>query len=322
MTLKPLLAQMTLRTLLAHGLLATSLSASEPGLFAGEAPDPADVTILHNLRYRQGDSRQWHLDLAMKKDRGGKPRPGIVVIHGGGWLEGDKSSFASREHGVPGNIVEFAELGFVAASINYRLSGEATFPAALDDCKTAVRWLRAHATDYNLDPARIGVYGNSAGGHLAMLLGVAGVGPQPTVSDGPYQDQSSIVQAVASDSGPIDLIDQYRRGALREVCVRFMGGPPEGVRADAYRRASPSEQINPSTPPLLLIYGVDDEQVPVESADRFVLALGQAGLKDVSYYRLARIGHCPHSLIRVPGMRAVVSEFFIRTLMRPDQDHR
>ncbi len=278
---------------------------------------PEGIAVLHDLPYREGTSRQWKLDLAMKKDTGGKPRPGIVVIHGGGWLEGDKSSFASREHGVPGNIVDFAALGFVAVTINYRLSPEAPFPAGLEDCKNAVRWLRAHANDYNLDPDHIGAYGNSAGGHLAMLLGMVGKDAR-LEGDGPYQDQSSLVQAIVSDSGPIDLIGQHRRGALRVVCERFMGGPPEGERAAAYRRASPADQITPRTPPLLLIYGVEDAQVPVETADRFVLALGRAGLKDVSYYRLAFVDHCPHSLVRMPAMRAVVEEFFVRTLMHPE----
>jgi acetyl esterase/lipase len=309
---------MTLTALVGQLVLWAMLSASEPSLATGKPPDAGEITVLRDIRYREGNSRQWALDLAMKKDGAGKARPGIVVIHGGGWLEGDKSSFATREHGVPGNIVDFAALGFVAVTINYRLSGEAPFPAALDDCKTAVRWLRAHANDYNLDPAHIGVYGNSAGGHLALLMGMAGKVAQRTKADGLYQDQSSIVQAIASDSGPIDLADQYRRGALRQVCAKFMGGPPDGERAAIYRRASPSDQISPRTPPLLLIYGVDDDQVPVESADRFVLALGQSGLKDVSYYRLAHVGHCPHSLIRVPGMRAVVNEFFVRTLMHTD----
>ena len=120
-----------------------------------------------------------------------------------------------------------------------------------------------------------------------MLLGTIGKDAR-LEGDGPYQDQSSHVQAVVSDSGPIDLVEQYRSGVLREVCSRFMGGPPEGERAAAYGRASPANWINPQTPPLLLIYGVDDAQVPVETADRFVLALGRAGLKDVSYHRLAR----------------------------------
>ena len=108
----------------------------------------------------------------MQKDYTGKPRPAIVVIHGGGWLEGDKSSFSTPKNRPPGNIIDFAKLGFVAATINYRLSKEAPFPAALHDCKCAVRWLRANAEKYQIDRDSIGAWGNSAGGHLALMLGM------------------------------------------------------------------------------------------------------------------------------------------------------
>jgi acetyl esterase/lipase len=295
-------------------VLVIWLGGTERRLVALEPPVPQDITIVHNVSYREGTSPQWKLDLAMKKDAGARPRPGIVVIHGGGWLEGDKSSFASREHGVPGNIVDFAALGFVAVTINYRLSREAPFPAALEDCKNAVRWLRAHAKDYNLDPNHIGAYGNSAGGHLALLLGMFGKG-DGFEGTGPYRDCSSLVQAVASDSGPIDLIEQYRDSAIREVCMRFIGSPPDGERAITYKLASPANHISAATPPLLLMYGVDDAQIPVATADRFVVALAQAGLKDVTYIRLAHVDHCPHSMLRIPALRPIVNEFFVRTLM-------
>jgi acetyl esterase/lipase len=285
---------------------------------AGEKPPaPGAVTVLRDLPYRAGPSKRWRLDLAVPKGAGGKPRPAVVVIHGGGWLEGDKSSFASRAHGTPGNIEDFAALGFVAATINYRLSGEAPFPAALEDCKCAVRWLRAHAAEYNLDPQRVGAYGNSAGGHLALLLGLVGK-DAGLEGDGPHAEQSSAVQAVVSDSGPLDLLRQHRHGALRRVVEQFLGGPPEGKRAALYKSASPAHRVTPQAPPLLLLYGGADEQVPVETADEFVLALGRAGLKDVSYHRLAYVGHCPHSLVRLPGPRQAVNEFFLRTLMHPE----
>src|SRR5262249_43170824 len=148
-------------------ILLIGLVMSPRSVNAAEPTAPEDIVIFHNIAYREGPSRHWRLDLAMKKDLRGRPRPGIVVIHGGRWIEGDKSSFASRKYGVPGNIEDFAALGFVAATINYRLADEAPFPAALEDCKNAVRWMRAHARDYNLDPDRIGALGNSAGGHLA-----------------------------------------------------------------------------------------------------------------------------------------------------------
>ena len=137
----------------------------------------------------------------MKKDSGGETRPGIVVIHGGGWLEGDKSSFTSRTHGVPGNIEDFAALGFVAVAINYRLSGEAPYPAALEDCKCAVRWLRAHAGEYRLDPDRIGAYGNSAGGHLALLLGMTGR-EAGLEGDGPFRERSSPCRRWSATAAP------------------------------------------------------------------------------------------------------------------------
>ena len=287
------------------------------GLAAEKAADPDDIVIHHDLRYRDGPSKHWRLDLAMKKDRAAKLRPAIVVIHGGGWLEGDKSSFASRKYGVPGNIVDFAALGFVAVTINYRLSGEAPYPAALEDCKCAVRWLRAHAKEYQLDQHRIGAYGNSAGGHLAMLLGMVGK-EAGLEGDGPHQRESSLVQAVVSDSGPIDLLYQYEHDQLRKVISQFLGGPPAGARAAVYKKASPIHRITPKTPPLLLIYGVADAQVPVETADQFVAALGRAGIKDVTYHRLAYVDHCPHSLVRVQSLQPVVNDFFTRTLLHPE----
>jgi acetyl esterase/lipase len=285
---------------------------------SAEKPPAADgIAVIHDLRYREGRSQQWRLDLAMPKDRRGKPRPGIVVIHGGGWLEGDRLSFASDKYGMPGNIVELARLGFVAVTINYRLSGEAPFPSALEDCKCAVRWLRAHARDYHLDPRYIGAYGNSAGGHLALLLGMVGK-EAGLEGDGPHQDQSSVVQAAVSDSGPLDLLYQDGHGTLQRVVRKFLGGPPTGKRAAAYRQASPAHQISRNMPPLLLIYGGADDQVPVETADQFVVALDRTGLKDVTYHRLAYVYHCPHSLVRVAWLRPVVNEFFVRTLMHPE----
>src|SRR5262249_26648594 len=160
---------------------------------------------------------------------------------------------------------DFARLGFVAVTINYRLSREAPFPAGLEDCKCAVRWLRAHAKEYHLDPKHIGAYGNSAGGHLALLLGMIGK-EAGLEGDGPYREESSLVQAVVSDSGPIDLLYQFEHNHLRRVVNQFLGGPPKGKRLAAYKKASPIHQVGRNTPPLLLIYGGADTQVPVETA--------------------------------------------------------
>jgi acetyl esterase/lipase len=278
---------------------------------ADTAKDRSYVRTLLDLPYKD-DCKACRLDLALPSESHSGPFPVIIVIHGGGWIEGDKSSFASDRHGVPGNIVDFARLGFAAATINYRLAGEAPYPAALDDCRAAVRWLRAHATAYHLDAKRIGAYGNSAGGHLALLLGLL----EDPADRGKPLEQSSRVQAAASDSGPLDLLVQYRQNELRTVIGRFMGGAPDGERQTLYEQASPSRYVSPTGVPLLLIYGEADGQVDVKTADRFVAALSEAGRQDVTYLRLAHVDHCPHSIQRVGYVTDAVDQFFLRTLPR------
>lgn len=276
---------------------------------------PDTIALLLDLSYRQGKSAAWKLDLAYPKAVAPKPRPALVIIHGGGWREGDKSSFSSLEHWAPGNVVDFAKLGFVAATINYRLSGEAPFPAAVEDCKCAVRWLRAHANDYHIDPDRIGAFGNSAGGHLALLLGMAGKGAG-LEGDGPYREYSSLVQAVVSDSGPVDLdFKKPANSGLSRVMAQFMGGPAETL-AERTRKASPVSYSAGAVPPLLLIYGTVDSQVTVGPVDEWVVALQRAGAKDVTYLRLGLANHCPYSLGKTEHLFPLVDDFFLRTLMR------
>ena len=222
----------------AVGLL---LLASPSGLAAPPTEAFGDLVVHYNLSYREGTSRQCTLDLALPKGRADRPRPAILVIHGGGWLEGDKSSFVAPR--TPGNILEFAAAGFVAAAVNYRLSGEAPYPAGLDDCQSAVRWLRSHAGEYQVDPNRMGAYGNSAGGHLALLLGLIDRSPDVEERRGPLPVESSRVQAVVSDSGPLDLLAEHKNGTIKRVIERFLGGPPAGARLAEYRRASPINHL-------------------------------------------------------------------------------
>jgi acetyl esterase/lipase len=290
--------------LLAVGCLASlTARADEP-----REAQPA-IEVLTNLSYRDG-SAACRLDLALPKDRR-SARPAIVVIHGGGWIEGDKSSFSTADGPMPGSIREFARRGFVAATINYRLSREATYPAGLEDCRLAVRWLRDHAAEYGIDSKRMGAYGNSAGGHLALLLALM---PEPKPpADEPYRDQPSRVQAAASDSGPVNLLWQHQHNQLRGVIESFLGGPPLD-RTELYRAASPSHYASEEAPPLLLIYGEADGQVGIESVDAFMAALSRDGNKNITYLRLAGVDHCPHSLVRVPFLEPRVQDFFARAL--------
>ncbi|WP_010588300.1 alpha/beta hydrolase family protein [Schlesneria paludicola] len=278
---------------------------------------PDDVLVIRELRYREGESKNWALDLARPKGDVATLRPAIVIIHGGGWKFGNKSSFSKSDSPAPGNIVDFARLGFVAATINYRLSTEAVWPAALHDCKNAVRYLRAHAKEHGIDPTRIGVWGNSAGGHLALLLGLT-ESQSKWEGDGPHLDQSSSVQSVFSDSGPIDLVHQHQQDQVRMVIEELFGGPPEGPRLDDYRAASPINYVNGKCPPTLLVYGAADEQVGIETADQFLVAATQAGHRDISYIRLANVRHCPFSIRRIAFLTPIVNEFFTRTLRLQD----
>jgi acetyl esterase/lipase len=264
-----------------------------------------DITIVPDIAYREGNERAWKLDLVMPKDRGDKPRPGIVFVHGGGWRSGDKRSGTFLS-----GAIEYAQKGYVCITINYRLIDEGPFPACVEDVKNAVRWFRANAEKYNLDPQRIGGYGNSAGAHLVSMLGLvkqdAGL-----EGDGPHQDQSSLLQAVCASATPTDF-KLFGGGRARN------GGLLAGDEAtleERARKASPVSYVAKDAPPFLLIHGTADRTVDVKHSDTFVEALKAAGAKDVEYIRIEGSGHGvfnEHSARTGPAME----KFFERTLKK------
>jgi acetyl esterase/lipase len=158
---------------------------------------PKDIQLDRDIVYATMDGHELKLDIAYPKNIKAKI-PAIVYIHGGGWVLGDKS---------PNEAITYAKNGFVGIAIQYRLSGVAKFPAAVQDCKAAIRWVRANAKRYGIDPDKIGVIGESAGGHLVALLGTSGGDPY-LEGNGPYSEYSSKVQAVVDNFGPIDLAAQ------------------------------------------------------------------------------------------------------------------
>ncbi len=275
---------------------------NRPGMESGGAV-PDDVTILRDLAYRDGDeSEAWKLDLVMPKEPADAPRPGIVFIHGGGWRSGDKGRGTFFQ-----GAVEYAQEGYVCITINYRLITEAPFPACIEDVKCAVRWFRAHAEEYGVDPDRIGGYGNSAGAHLVAMLGLAG--PEAGLEgDGPWQDQSSALQAVCASATPTDfsLFPRPRGGDTKFVNEKYDS-------AELAKLSSPITHVREDAPPFFLIHGTADGTVNVRHGDAFVEALKKAGAKDVEYLRIEGAGHgvfTQHRDQTGPAMKA----FFARTL--------
>lgn len=293
-------------------LLATSVvywSAVEP-LFLPppEAPDPTDrpatVKVQRGVVYGQGGGRDLHLDLRFSRRKRGV-RKAIVYFHGGGWHKGDYRG------GSPG-MDYLARAGYVVASVEYRFSQEAPFPAALEDAKCAVRFLRAKQKVLGIDGRSIGAFGNSSGGHLAVLLALTG-GEPALEGTGGWPEESSRVQSAVGISALVDLAWTGGAGLPGPQILAFLGGTPNQV-PDAYALASPHNHASEDDPPILLMHGAQDRSVPLHHPQILEESLRARGV-DVELLVFPQSGH---------GLRAVrdqverkLLEHFSRTLGAP-----
>ncbi|HRH98199.1 MAG TPA: alpha/beta hydrolase [Prosthecobacter sp.] len=214
------------------------------------APEVTAAFEAHpGLVYSSYGEREMQLDLWRSKTAT-QPLPAIVCIHGGGWFKGDRSSMANLAQAL-------AAKGYVTVTISYRLSGEAKFPAAIQDCKAAVRFLRTNAAKYSIRSDAIGVTGLSAGGHLAALLATSG-GVKELEGDGGNADQSSAVQACVAMGAQSDL-ESTRIGELSgkadDPFYRTFLGDSQAKIPQTYALASPRHHLDKADPPLLFMAG-------------------------------------------------------------------
>jgi acetyl esterase/lipase len=275
-------------------LLFASLAVAQP-----RQPTPPQVpegaTACRDLAYVTNGHRRQKLDLYLPNN--GTNLPLIIIIHGGAWLGG------SKEMDVP---LDYLARGYAVASINYRLSQHAIFPAQIEDCKAAVRWLRANAAKYGLDPARIAAWGKSAGGHLAALLGTTG--DVKTFDVGENLDESSRVQAVVDYFGPTDLLqmDAHRpanspvRTGAKSPESLLIGGPLQESKEKA-AQANPITYLTKNAPPFLICHGDADPSVPHHQSELLEAALKRAGVP-VTFYTVKGAGHGGFKDPRVPEL--------------------
>ena len=231
-------------------------------------PKPAPgIKVVKDLAY--GSDERHRLDLYLPEKSSG-PRPVVVCIHGGGWAGGDKARYQWLGEA-------FAQKGFAAVSITYRFAPKFRAPAQMEDVQRAVRWLRKNAATYELDPARFGAIGGSAGGHLASWLALSD--PLDT-ADPELKDLSCRVQAVVDCYGPVDL-EAMMKSASAPIVESFLGKPLAG-NEEAYRKASPHFLVRKDPPPFLIVHGTEDigtkrGQVPMEQSTAFLEKLKAAG---------------------------------------------
>jgi acetyl esterase/lipase len=264
----------------------------------------AGVRMLKDLAYvPEGHARQ-KLDLYLPAAEPNAPLPLIVWVHGGAWQAGSKE-------GCP--AVGFVEKGYAVASINYRLSRHAIFPAQIQDCQAAIRWLRAHAGEYRIDPNRFGVWGGSAGGHLVALLGTAG--NVEAFDVGSHAGVSSRVQAVCDFFGPTDFAKMSSfwttmdHDAPDSPESRLIGGPVQ-ERPELVRRANPITYVTKDDPPFLIVHGDKDPLVPHHQSQMLYEALQKAGV-DATLYIVRGGGH---GGFKDPQVDLLVANFFAKHL--------
>lgn len=266
---------------------------------------PAGITVHRDIAYVADGHERQKLDLYIPDE--GENLPLIIWIHGGAWLGGDKAHYNPRE---------YLKSGYAGASINYRLSQHAIFPAQIEDVKAAVRWLRANAETYRLDPDRFAAWGSSAGGHLVAMLGTTG--DVNAFEVGENLEVSSRIQAVVDYYGPTDFLqmDAHRLpdGLVHDAPdspeSKLVGGPIQEHK-DRVAKANPVTYVSEDDSPFLIIHGDRDKLVPYQQSVLLKDALEKTGVP-VTFYKVEGGGHGWFRDPRVPELTKAFLEQYLK----------
>jgi acetyl esterase/lipase len=244
-----------------------------PSLLLGQDKGPqvpAGVMYEPDIVFGKGGDVDLALDIA-RPEKLDKPTPCVVFIHGGGWTGGNRKVHVKE-------ILDFAQRGYVSATIQYRLVPKAIFPAQVEDVKCGIRYLRANADKYKIDPNKIGAVGFSAGAHLSMLLGTMDK-KDGLEGKGGNADQSSKVQAVVAFFGPTDLAAEFPATTIDvpSLIHNFLGGTKD-EKPDNYKAASPITYVDKDDAPTLIYHGMKDRLVPFAQAEKMAGMPGRVEL--------------------------------------------
>lgn len=245
------------------------------------------LQVLRSVPYAKPGDEELTADVYLPA--GSAPAPAVLVVHGGAWTIGNKAhlGFAAKQ---------FAQAGFCAVAINYRLAPKHKFPAQLEDCLSAVAWMRANAEKYRIDPKRIGGYGYSAGGHLVALLGSEANRPE------------CHLQAVVAGGAPCDFCSL----PAEETTLSYWLGGPRKDCEELYQRASPAKHVTAKCPPMFFFHGEDDSLVPLASPRLMSNQLKQSGVA-TELYVVPGKGHL-FAMIDQEALKRGI-DFFKRHLM-------
>lgn len=284
-------------------ITAVSLVA-QPPIGDSSRRIPEGTKTFRDVKYGPHEERNL-LDVYVPADTKG-PLPLVIWIHGGGWRNGAK--------GAGGPAIGLLKQGFAVAAINYRLSGNAPFPAQIEDCKAAVRYLRANAHKYGFDPERFGVWGSSAGGHLVALLGTSGDVKTLEGDVGDHDDVSSRVQAVCDWYGPTDLLQMGGSHNNADSPESLLIGGPIQTNKEKVARANPITYVSADDPPFLIMHGTSDTVVRYNQSELLKTALKKAGV-ECQLVPLDGAGHGGPEF-QTPDVQKQVAEFFAKHLQR------